>query len=35
MVGFATNSERLCGSIKLPMVVYREYESRKLVVKTG
>lgn len=35
MVGFAINFECLCGSIKFPMVVYREYESRKLVAKTG
>lgn len=35
MVGFAINFECLCGSIKFPGVVYREYESRKLVAKTG
>lgn len=35
MVGFTINFECLCGSIKFPMVVYREYESRKLVAKTG
>lgn len=35
MVGFAINFECLCGSIKFPWVVYREYESRKLVAKTG
>lgn len=35
MVGFAINFECLCGSIKFPMVVYREYESRKLVAKTA
>lgn len=35
MVGFAINFECLCGSIKLPMVVYREHEMRKLVAKTG
>lgn len=35
MVGFAINFECLCGSIKFPMVVYREYESRKLVAKAG
>ena len=35
MVGFAINFECLCGSIKFPVVVYREYESRKLVAKTG
>lgn len=26
MVGFAINFECLCGSIKFPTVVYREYE---------
>lgn len=35
MVGFTINFECLCGSIKFPMVVYREYESTKLVAKTG
>lgn len=35
MVGFAINFECLCGSIKFPMVVYREYERRKLVEKQG
>lgn len=35
MVGFAINFECLCGSIKFPMVVYREYEWRKLVEKQG
>lgn len=35
MVGFAINFECLCGSIKFPVVVYREYELRKSVAKTG
>lgn len=35
MVGFAINFECFCGSIKFPRVVYKEYELRKLVAKTG